>query len=172
VKRLRPDIEVIGFRGNVETRLRKLGEGAAGATFLACAGLNRLGLSDRITSPMPVDVMVPAVAQGAIAVEIRAGDERTADLVAVLNDEATSICVTAERAFLARLEGSCRTPIAGHAKLEAGTISFRGETFSPDGRECFSAARSGPAGEASSLGGAAADEILARGGAGLLARLA
>jgi hydroxymethylbilane synthase len=172
VKSLRPDLEVVGFRGNVETRLRKLAEGVADATFLACAGLNRLGLSDRITAPVPLDVMLPAVAQGAVAIEIKAADTQTAALVAPLNDGATAICVTAERAFLARLEGSCRTPIAGHAKLDAGTISFRGMTFSPDGRECFSTARSGPASQASALGTAAADELLARGAGALLARLA
>lgn len=172
VKSLRPDVEVVGFRGNVETRLRKLKEGVADATFLACAGLNRLGLADRITAPVLLDDMLPAVAQGAVAVEIKSVDARTAALVAPLNDETTALCVTAERAFLARLEGSCRTPIAGHATLDAGTISFRGMTFSPDGRECFAAARSGPASEAAALGTAAADELLARGAGALLARLA
>ena len=172
VKRLRPDIEVVGFRGNVETRLRKLEEGVADATFLACAGLNRLGLSDRITGPVPLDAMLPAVAQGAVAVEIRVDDTETAALIAPLNDEATAICVTAERAFLARLEGSCRTPIAGHAKLDAGMIAFHGMTFSPDGRECFTATRSGPASEAAALGTSAANELLAQGAGALLARLA
>jgi len=172
VKRLRPDVQVVGFRGNVETRLRKLKDGVADATFLACAGLNRLGLSDHITAPMSLEAMLPAVAQGAVAMEIRAADTETAALVVPLNDEATAVCVAAERAFLARLEGSCRTPIAGHAKLEAGTISFHGMTFSPDGRECFAAVRSGPASDASALGTAAADELLARGAGALLARLA
>jgi hydroxymethylbilane synthase len=172
VKSLRPDLEVVGFRGNVETRLHKLKDGVADATFLACAGLNRLGLSDRITAPVSLDAMLPAVAQGAVAIEIRAEDAETTALVAPLNDEATAICVTAERAFLARLEGSCRTPIAGHATLDTGTISFHGMTFSPDGKECFATAGTGPASDAYALGTAAADELLARGAGALLARLA
>ena len=113
VLRARPDLRVVGFRGNVETRLRKLEEGVADATFLACAGLNRLGLSQHITAAMPTDVMLPAVAQGAIGIEIRADDDATARLLAPLNDAATALCVAAERAYLAQLEGSCRTPIAG-----------------------------------------------------------
>ena len=172
VKRLRPDLEVASLRGNVETRLRKLEEGVADATFLACAGLNRLGLADRITSPMATDVMLPAVAQGAIAIEIRTDDVRSAALVAPLNHQPTALCVTAERAFLARLEGSCKTPIAGHAELDGGTISFRGMTFSPDGRECFATRRNGPASQATALGTAAADDLLAQGARALLARLA
>ncbi len=172
VKRLRPDLDVMGFRGNVETRLRKLGEGVAGATFLACAGLNRLGLADRITEAMPLERMLPAVAQGAIAVEIRSDDESTAALVARLNDEHTALCVDAERAFLARLEGSCRTPIAGHADLEAGTLSFRGMTLSPDGSVCFEASQSGAASQSRSIGTAAADDLLARGAGTILSRRA
>jgi hydroxymethylbilane synthase len=169
VKRLRPDLEVAPFRGNVETRLRKLAEGTADATLLACAGLNRLGLAGRITSLMELDTMLPAVAQGAIAVEVRADDKPTSAVIASLNDEATALCVTAERAFLARLEGSCRTPIAGHAVLEAGEIAFRGMTLSPDGAQCFAASRRGPASDPARIGAAAADEILARGARLLLA---
>ncbi len=172
VKHLRPDLEVVGFRGNVDTRLRKLADGIADATFLACAGLNRLGLSDRITAPMPVETMLPAVAQGAVAVEIRAADTETAALVAPLNDEVTSLCVTAERAFLARLEGSCRTPIAGYAKFDEGGLYFRGMAFSPDGKECIATEGPGPASNASTLGTAAADELIARGAGALLTRLA
>src|SRR5690606_28524224 len=117
VRRLRPDLQVIEFRGNIDTRLRKLEQGVAEATFLACAGLKRLGQTDRITRVMPTEEMLPAVAQGAIGIEIRRDDAKTAALVAALNDQPTSICVEAERAFLARLEGSCRTPIAGLAEL-------------------------------------------------------
>ena len=123
VLRARPDLRVVGFRGNVETRLRKLEEGVADATFLACAGLNRLGLSQHITAAMPTDVMLPAVAQGAIGIEIRADDDATAQLIAPLNDAATALCVTAERAYLAQLEGSCRTPIAGYAELNGGSLA-------------------------------------------------
>ena len=114
----RPDLRVIGLRGNVETRLRKLEAGDADATLLACAGLHRLGLRDRITAPIEPDVMLPAVAQGAIAIEIRADDSTTAALLGAINHQATAICVAAERALLARLDGSCRTPIAGLADPE------------------------------------------------------
>jgi hydroxymethylbilane synthase len=163
VKRVRPDLKVVDFRGNVQTRLRKLAEGVAHATLLACAGLNRLGLADRITAALEIDQMLPAVAQGAIALEIREDDEETARLIAPLNHEHTSLCVTAERAFLTRLEGSCRTPIAGHAVLEAGSILLRGMTFSPDGSECFEAVTRGAASDGARLGTEAADNLLARG---------
>ncbi len=172
VKRVRPDLEIVDFRGNVETRLRKLADGIADATLLACAGLNRLGLADRITQPIATDVMLPAVAQGAIAIEIKEADARAAGLVAPLNDEHTALCITAERAFLRRLEGSCRTPIAGHAALEAGTITFRGMLSSPDGTTSFATEKRGPAGDATGLGVAGADALLAQGAGSLLARLA
>lgn len=170
VKRLRPDLEVVGFRGNVQTRLRKLADGVADATMLACAGLKRLGMADRITASVETHEMLPAVAQGAIAVEIRNDDAATAELIAPLNHEPTAICVTAERAFLTRLEGSCRTPIAGLAELEGDMLSFRGMTFSPDGAECFEIARAGTAGDAARLGTEAADELLKRGAHAHLAR--
>jgi hydroxymethylbilane synthase len=164
----RPDLRVVDFRGNVETRLRKLQDGIADATFLAVAGLKRLSLQDRITAPVPVEVMLPAVAQGAIGLEIRAGDERTADLVKSLNDPATALAVTAERAFLARLEGSCRTPIAGHATVEGARLSFRGQVLSPDGRKSFTVSHAGASEEAGDIGLAAADEVLSKADAALL----
>ena len=103
------------FRGNVETRLRKLADGVAQATFLACAGLNRLGLSSKITWKVPVEIMLPAVAQGAICIETREDAAATRELLAAINDRDTEIAVACERAFLAALDGSCRTPLAGHA---------------------------------------------------------
>jgi hydroxymethylbilane synthase len=172
VKRIRPDLQVIGFRGNVQTRLRKLAEGVADATLLACAGLNRLGMADRITSPIATDEILPAVAQGAIAVEILSDDSETVRLVAPLNHEATALCVTAERAFLTRLEGSCRTPIAGLATLAAGTLSLRGMVFSVDGERCFETTREAPAEHAAALGTTAADALLELGAEALLARSA
>lgn len=162
VKRLRPDLQVVGFRGNVQTRLKKLEEGVADATFLACAGLHRLGFAERITCPMPTETMLPAVAQGAIGVEIRADDEESAELITPLNHEPTAICVTAERAFLARLEGSCRTPIGGLAELDTGTLTFRGIILTPDGLESHETRRSGPAASAMRLGDEAAAELLSR----------
>jgi hydroxymethylbilane synthase len=165
----RPDLEVVEFRGNVHTRLRKLEDGIADATLLACAGLNRLGLADRVTQQIATSDMLPAVAQGAIGIEIRSKDEHRARLVAPINDAATAVCVTAERAFLARLQGSCRTPIAGLAELSAGTLTMRGAVLSTDGRTCLTTTESGTPGEATRVGLAAAQSILDRGGARLLA---
>jgi hydroxymethylbilane synthase len=164
VLRARPDLHVVGFRGNVETRLRKLEEGVADATFLACAGLNRLGLSQHITAAMPTDVMLPAVAQGAIGIEIRSDDEATARLIAPLNDAATALCVTAERAYLAQLEGSCRTPIAGLAELDGNALRVRGEILTPNGVHAYVATHTGSAQEAMRLGEAVAAELLHQAG--------
>ncbi len=166
VRRLRPDLEVVGFRGNVQTRLKKLRDGVATATFLACAGLNRLGLSDQIARAIPTNEMLPAVAQAAIGIEIREGDTATAALIAPLNDPDTAICVAAERAFLRKLEGSCRTPIAGLATLENGRLLFLGEILTPDGRVSHATERSGPASDAALLGNSAAEELLGRAGPG------
>ena len=168
VKRIRPDLEVVGFRGNVQTRLRKLADGVADATLLACAGLNRLGMADRITSPIPTEEILPAVAQGAIAVEIRGDDAETGNLVAPLNHEPTALCVTAERAFLTRLEGSCRTPIAGLAEIDGDTLKLRGKVFSPDGARGYDIAREGPLGSAAALGVAAAEALIELGAETLL----
>lgn len=162
VLNIRPDLKVVGFRGNVQTRLNKLSDGVADATFLAVAGLRRLGLADRITDKVAVDAMLPAVAQGAIGLEMRVGDEATADLIAPLNDDATAIAVTAERAFLRRLEGSCRTPIAGLAMLTAGRLSFRGQLLSTDGKQSLMASREDVASRAHDIGVLAAEDILGR----------
>lgn len=167
---LRPDLSVVGFRGNVQTRLRKLQEGVADATFLAVAGLKRLALQDRITSAIDTAQMLPAVAQGAIAIEIRERDAATASIVAPLNDKPTAIAVSAERAFLARLEGSCRTPIAGHAEVGNGAVHFRGQVLSPDGAVSYAVERRGATTEAIKLGVHAADEILGKSDTRILSR--
>jgi hydroxymethylbilane synthase len=161
VRRMRPDLQVIEFRGNVDTRLRKLEQGVADATFLACAGLNRLGQSDRITRVMPTEEMLPAVAQGAIGIEIRQDDDRIAQLVSALDHEPTSICVETERAFLARLEGSCRTPIAGLAELRDGAIQFRGLILTPDGSRFHEIERQGSPADARAMGDDAGRELRA-----------
>ena len=163
--RLRPDLKSVQFRGNVETRLRKLSEGVAEATFLACAGLNRLGLADKITCAMPIDVMLPAIAQGAIGIEIREGDEATRTLLAAINHMPSEIAVTCERAFLKALDGSCRTPLAGHATLNGGTLSFRGHALTLDGVHCFETTRMGSTKDASRMGKEAGNEVKAHGGA-------
>ncbi|MBS0249758.1 MAG: hydroxymethylbilane synthase [Proteobacteria bacterium] len=166
----RPDLRVVDFRGNVQTRLRKLEDGVAEATFLAVAGLNRLGMKERITSPVSMEHMLPAVAQGVIGLEIREGDDLATPIVAALNDETTASAVAAERAFLARLEGSCRTPIAGHGVVAGDEVRFRGQLLSPDGKKCYDVSRTGNVKEAHDLGLSAADEILSQADAALLVR--
>lgn len=160
VRRLRPDLRVITYRGNVDTRLRKLADGQADATLLAVAGLRRLGFQDRITALIETDEMLPAIAQGAIGVETRIGDTRMQALLAPLHHHDTSICVEAERAFLAELDGSCRTPIAGLATISAGRLDFRGEILAPDGSESHATARTGTPAEAAAMGTDAARELL------------
>lgn len=164
LKRLRPDVSIVPFRGNVETRLRKLAEGVAQATFLACAGLNRLGLSDRITAPIPVEQMLPAVAQGAIGIEIRADNTKVHALLDAINHRETEIAIACERAFLAALDGSCRTPLAGHAVIDGDRLAFRGHALTVDGVNCFETTRSGPLGDAARMGREAGEEVKALGG--------
>jgi hydroxymethylbilane synthase len=166
VKRLRPDLRTVEFRGNVETRLKKLEDGVADATFLASAGLNRLGKAHRVTALMPIEDMLPAVGQGAVAIEIRGEDTVTAMRLRPLNDEGTALCVAAERAFLARLDGSCRTPIAGLAELRSGLLHFRGMILSPDGTRCLEVSRVGAPSSALKIGEDAGGELLARAGPG------
>ena len=172
VKRLRPDLAIVGFRGNVQTRLARLEAGVADATFLAAAGLNRLSAAARITRLVPVEEMLPAAAQGAIALEIRDDDAGTRRRVSPLDHQPTALCIAAERAFLGRLDGSCRTPIAGLAQLSNGVLMFRGQLLAPDGTQSFEAMRSGRPAEALALGIAAAEDLIAAAGSELLARLA
>jgi hydroxymethylbilane synthase len=169
VLHLRPDLKVVPMRGNVETRLRKLKDRVADATLLACAGLKRLGLIDRITSAIPTDDMLPAVAQGAIGVEMRDGDMLMAELLAPINDQPTALAVAAERAFLAQLDGSCRTPIAGLAELTGDRLVFRGMILTTDGREAHATRREGRPEEALRLAEDAAAELLAKAGPNFLA---
>jgi hydroxymethylbilane synthase len=162
VKRLRPDLQVVSFRGNVETRLKKLDDGVVDATLLALAGLKRLGRADAATSILDVDAFLPAVGQGAIGIETRADDRRTRDLVAKIGDADTLTALTAERAFLAVLDGSCRTPIAGHARVDGGTVTFRGLILRPEGSEALEASRTGAIDEAAALGADAGRELKGR----------
>lgn len=150
--RERPDIEVVPFRGNVQTRLGKLEQGIAAATLLAAAGLNRLGMSSLIRSYNDPRRFPPAPAQGAIGLEHRAGDTRTAELVAPLDHGPTSIAIAAERAMLAELDGSCRTPIGAFTELNESSCTLHGEILSPDGKQAFNASLSGTPGEARALG--------------------
>ena len=162
----RPDLAVVEFRGNVQTRLRKLAEGVAEATFLAMAGLRRLGLSDVARAPIAVDAMLPAIAQGAIGVEQRLGDNRASALLARVSDGDTTHRLRAERALLAGLDGSCQTPIAGLATLSEGRIRLRGEILRPDGSECLEGEVTGGRAEAEALGAALAADRRGRAGPG------
>lgn len=171
LRRIRPDLRVVEFRGNVQTRLRKLADGVADATFLAMAGLNRLGMADRATAPIADTDMLPAVAQGAVGIEIRADDAATRAALAPLHHTDTAVCVAAERAFLAKLDGSCRTPIAGLAVLDRGRVAFRGEILTPDGVTCHATGREGAVADAAALGADAGAELLARAGPEFFAAL-
>ena len=130
----RDDLNVIEFRGNVQTRLKKLELGVADATFLACAGLSRLGMKELI-NPIPIESMLPAVAQGAIGIEQRTDNELISDLLKPINDQNTETQLTAERSFLKVLDGSCRTPIGGYAEIIGSKMKFFGEILKPDGSQ-------------------------------------
>ena len=172
VKRLRPDLRVVDFRGNVETRLRKLDEGKADATLLALGGLERLGLESRATSVLSTDEMLPAVAQGAIGVTCRSDDVKTRELLQTLNDERAATTVACERVFLGRLAGSCKTPIAGLAEIEDGILRLRGLMLTPDGTESYGIEVTGPTEHATKLGVDAGEELVARAGPEFFAKLA
>lgn len=160
----RPDLSIIDFRGNVNTRLRKLEDGVAAATLLALAGLRRLGMADRVTSVLAVDEMLPAVAQGAIGVECRADDDVAHRLLAPLADAPTTHCVDAERSLLAVLDGSCRTPIAALARTQGDDLALTALIVSPDGQTLHRTERRGPARDALRLGRDAGEELRRRGG--------
>ncbi len=165
----RPDLRVVVFRGNVETRMRKLAAGEVDATLLALAGLKRLGMADAATAVLEPEVMLPAVGQGAIGITCRAGDDDSLQLLEALNDPATAACVAAERGFLEVLDGSCRTPIAALATIEGGaTLAFRGLVAREDGSRVVDVTRAGAADEAAELGREAGRELRARAGAGFI----
>lgn len=160
----RPDLKVVPFRGNVDTRLKKLSEGVADATLLAMAGLIRMDLADRVTAPLSPEEMLPAVAQGAIGVERRAADDEAAHLLEKLNHTETALRVGAERAFLAVLDGSCRTPIAALAEIAGERMRLRTMILTPDGSEIHETEREGLAKDAVSLGTDAGEELKGRAG--------
>jgi hydroxymethylbilane synthase len=159
VRRLRPDIAVVPLRGNVETRLRKLDDGVADATLLALAGLRRLGLDSVASAILDPTEFVPAVGQGVIAIETRADDARMRELIAKIADAEAATALVAERAFLTELDGSCKTPLAGHARLVDGELRFHGLIVKPDGSCAYEAVRTGPAQDAQRLGADAGREL-------------
>jgi hydroxymethylbilane synthase len=170
VLNLRPDLRVVMFRGNVQTRLRKLEEGQADATLLAIAGLNRLSLADVATSVISSEDMLPAVAQGAVGVACRTDDAEAHRLLDPLRHLETEQRIAAERTFLLVLDGSCRTPIAALSDVESGaTMRLRGLIAKPDGSEVLTVERSGKLVEAEAIGRSAGEELLGRAGPGFLA---
>jgi hydroxymethylbilane synthase len=169
LKALRPDLMIESVRGNLDTRLRKLDEGQFDAIVLASAGLRRLGWQHRITEALAVDVMCPAVGQGALAIEIREGDSEMESVCTALEDAPTRIAVTAERALLAALGGGCQVPIGAHARLDGEILRMRAIVAAPDGsRVVTRTGESAPAGSAA-LGERLADELMQEGAAALLA---
>jgi hydroxymethylbilane synthase len=162
LKRLRPDLRIAPLRGNVETRLRKIEAGAMDATVLAVAGLKRLGLLAAASAVLEIEEFLPAVGQGAITIETRVDAAKTRALLGAVNDAATATALAAERAFLAALGGSCRTPIAGHAWVSGDTVNFRGLIAMPDGSEALEVVRQGGRADAAALGADAGQDLKAR----------
>lgn len=160
----RPDLTLVEFRGNVQTRMRKLAEGVADATFLAMAGLTRLGMGDVARSAIAPETMLPAVAQGAIGVERRTDDARVAALLKAIHHIPTGLQLAAERSFLQRLDGSCETPIAGLAQIEGDSLWLRGEILRPDGSQALCDEIRGPLAQGADLGRQLAERLLDRAG--------
>jgi hydroxymethylbilane synthase len=162
----RPDLRVVEFRGNVQTRMQKLEDGVAEATFLAMAGLRRLGMAEVAKAPIAPEDMLPAIAQGAIGIERRVDDARAADMLAAIHDGPTGQRLAAERAFLAALDGSCETPIGGLAELNGGTLRLRGEILRPDGSESLADSGEAPVEDGAALGHSLGQTLRARAGEG------
>ena len=160
----RPDLKIVEFRGNVQTRLKKLDDGVAECTFLAVAGLNRLKMEDIITTAISTEEMLPAVAQGAIGIERRENDIRIATILEAIHNSKTGLLLSAERAFLEALDGSCETPIAGSAELSNGNLRFRGEILKPDGSEVFSDEQLASKEDATLVGVEMAQKLLSKAG--------
>ncbi len=164
IRRMRPDLDVVMFRGNVQTRLRKLEEGIAEGTILAHAGLKRLGLGDVVTDLMPLDAFPPAPGQGAIGIETRIGDSAVEQMLSAIHDVPTGQALACERAFLAALDGSCRTPIAGYATVAVGKLVFAGLIISPDGTQSHEVKAEGLALDAADIGTDAARMVRVKAG--------
>jgi hydroxymethylbilane synthase len=166
VRHRRPDLRLVEFRGNVQTRLRKLADGVAAATFLAMAGLRRLGLDAVARAPIEPEDMLPAIAQGIIGIERRRDDHRAGALLEPVHDIPTGWRLTAERAFLKGLDGSCQTPIAGLAELDVERLTLRGEILRPDGSQRIAHAVAGTVGDAEAIGAEAAAVLRGQAGPG------
>jgi hydroxymethylbilane synthase len=167
----RPDLKITQLRGNVDTRLRKLDEGEFDAIILATAGVKRLGHEDRITEKIPAEISLPAIGQGAVGIECRTDDAFINDLLSKLNHEETWICVTAERAFLKKLEGGCQVPIAAYARLKDGKLFMEGLVGSLDGKTLIKQSIEGSPEEAELLGTTLAEKLLSQGAGEILAEV-
>ncbi|MBP2169207.1 hydroxymethylbilane synthase [Erwinia toletana] len=167
----RPDLVIRSLRGNVGTRLSKLDAGDYDAIILAVAGLNRLGLQQRIRYAMPAEESLPAVGQGAVGIECRLDDQHTITLLSALNHEDTSVRVRAERAMNTRLEGGCQVPIGSYALLEGDELWLRGLVGSPDGKQMICGERRGPRADAEQMGISLAEELLDKGAREILAEV-
>jgi len=172
----RPDLEIVGLRGNLDTRLRKLHSEGLDAIVLAAAGVRRLGLFDRVTEVLPPELSLPAIGQGALGIEVRepsaeCREPRAGQLVGVLDHPDTHAAVDAERAFLRRLEGGCQVPFAAHAEVERGRIRLRGLVAMPDGTRLVRGERQGEARDGHAIGTALAEELLGRGAREILQRI-
>ncbi len=166
--RHRPDFQILMLRGNLDTRIRKLREGVYDAIVLAAAGLKRVGWIDQITDYLPIELSMPAIGQGALGIESRRDDEFVTRILARLEDAATRIAVTAERALLHRLEGGCQVPIAAYATVDGGQVSLQALIASVDGKQLVHGQRVGPAGEAAMIGTELGTQLLERGGREIL----
>ncbi len=168
LKRFRPDLNIESLRGNLDTRLKKLDDGLYDAIILAVAGLNRLGLSHRITGCIAVEIMLPAIGQGALGIEFRSGDEETRKALLPLHHEPTRLQVEAERAFLERLEGGCQVPIGAMALIKGDRLELQGFVADENGKRFIRRSISGNVHDARNLGLALADGILSEGGKEIL----
>jgi hydroxymethylbilane synthase len=171
LRALRPDLDVIDIRGNIDTRIRKVEEGQADAALLSAAGLTRLGWLERAAEVLPVEAMLPAVGQGALAVETRADDRETRDVVEAVDDRWTRLATAAEKAFLARLGGGCRVPIAALATVDGGSLHLRGLVAEADGPRILRGEVSGPVETAEALGAQLAEELLRQGADEMVAEI-
>jgi hydroxymethylbilane synthase len=163
LKHLRPDLRTVLLRGNVETRLRRVEAGEMQATLLALAGLTRLGLAHHATEIFETQTMLPACGQGTVAIEIRADDSAAHGKVAAIDHRNTSLALAAERAMLGVLDGSCRTPIGGHAIIyTTGSLHLRGLVIAPEGNDVWKIEAEGPASDAEAIGRAAGEDLLSR----------
>jgi hydroxymethylbilane synthase len=165
---LRPDLTIVDLRGNIDTRLRKLDEGLYDAILLAGAGLNRMGLQARITTLLSSEQMLPAIGQGSLGIELRKDDRELLEMLQFLHDPQTAVTITAERAFLLRLEGGCQVPIGAHALLSGEMVSLTGLIAGVDGQQIIKETITGPAEQAGPLGTTLAETLLAKGGKALL----